>query len=137
MNSTADKVAKRLEKIRLNFDAIPIHKIAEEVRSSIEINLNAPRSDDGSALRPLKKEYRDWKIKQGKPAEIFQKEGVLVRSVKKKRISKTAYRVFIDPKREKVMAYLQAQGRKAFGYLRALPKIREMYPKILRDLLNG
>lgn len=136
LNSNIDKVAKRIEKIILNFDTIPIHKIAEEVRSSIEINLNAPRSDDGSALKPLSKEYKDWKIKHGYPAEIFQKTGLLARSVKKKRIRKGLYRVFIDPKREKVMSYLHDAGRKAFGYLKALPRIREMYPQILRDLLT-
>src|SRR5512146_711960 len=99
----SNPVEKRLADIQMRLNNIPITKVAEEVRSSIEINLNAPRSDDGSGLKPLSKKYKDWKVKHGFPADIFQKTGLLIRSIKKKKMGKNWYRVFVDPKRENVM----------------------------------
>ena len=36
---------------------IPLHKISKAVKESIESNLKAPKSFDGSGLAPLKDEY--------------------------------------------------------------------------------
>ena len=103
---------------------IPLHKISKAVKESIESNLKAPKSFDGSGLAPLKDGYyKKKKQKAGKAIFDGFRTGKskLMNSVISKKISKDEYNVTIDGKNRDIMLYLQigagrmAGKRKGFG----------------------
>lgn len=103
---------------------IPLTKISSEVKKTVEDNLKAPRSYDGSTLTPLKDGYyKKKKQKSGKAIfDGFRKgKSKLFNSVISKKISLSEYNVTIEGNNKYIMYYLQtgagnmAGKRKGFG----------------------
>jgi len=114
------------------FVDVPLKKMSEDIRSSVEKDLKTPKSFDGSVLTPLKDGYyKKKKQKAGK--SIFDGfrtgKNKLFNSVISKKISDNEFHVTMTDKNKAIMYYLQtgagnmAGERKGFG--------------INKDKLNG
>lgn len=99
--------------------------IAEALRVDIEENLKVVRSFDGSDVTPLKESYAKMKKKKLGHDRIFDgfRKGndKLMNSIKKKKLNKYEYEVFVGNNNSDIMGYLQegkkplAGPRRAFG----------------------
>lgn len=92
-----------------------IKELTEIARKDNEDNVNKERSYDGSRLKPLSKEYKDWKRKKLGYTDIFKgKELKLIKSIKSN-VRGLRGIVFIDKSRDDIMTYLEQGGRRGFG----------------------
>jgi len=99
--------------------------IIETIRLDIERNIEQERittSDIGGSYgtpKPLTLKYLNWKIKHGKPRNIFRKDLNLIKSVKIKKNSDFNYTIFIGGIADKYASFVN-EKRKFFGISKSI-----------------
>lgn len=115
------KGAEELKKIDVEvYTKNEMKSIVKTIEDDITKNLLNERvvSEDiggtyGAPL-PLSPRYLAWKIRNGKPKNIFRKEQLLIKSVKSKRNSDFNYTIFINGEANDYAEHVNAK-RKFFG----------------------
>ena len=111
---------------------VAVGKIAEDIRADIQANLVLGRSFDGSQITPLKPST----IKRKGFNAVFVDSGELQKSVKKIKINKSEWEIFIADIRAKIMAWLQAGKKPLAGKRRAFGISKRAIDHVQRRLME-
>lgn len=122
-----------VEMISKNYMKSLVKTIQDDITKNITDERVVSENIGGSygAPKPLTQNYLNWKIRHGKPKNIFRKDLNLIKSIKAKKNSEFNYTIYVSGKANNYAEYVN-EPRKFFGISKTIIEQIEKSFKMLK-----